>query len=401
MSDVAKSPTARPSMVRRPRGTVLLDGKMASFLSFEVEQREHFTADVWRVEFDAWKQPQGYGFNFWSDVIGVIVEARIGFLLPGQDVGAVPSSASSLILGQADNVEINPVGGLITISGRSLASRFMDNKTTNKWTDQTASQVAETLAKSEGLSINTATTSVPIGQYYDSAHAGINRSVAEWDLLTFLAQREGFDCFVSGTTLYFGPPIVDKAPLVLRVQQNAGGNIWSNTTRMRLHRSLTLSQDITVTVISHDAWTGQQVKATAFRAAKGKSHSTKVNAQTKQKYVLRRAGMTQDQAQQLATETLKNITKFERTFEAGLEGDPTVTPHTRQAKVQGTGTSFDQLYYIDKVVHMFSVEAGYSMQLHGKNTPEVSTEEEPPDDTEAPAEATPTVIPAGTQQPGQ
>ena len=34
----------------------------------------------------------------------------------------------------------------------------------------------------------------------------MTNEVSEWTLLTYLAQREGFDVYVEGRTLFFNPP---------------------------------------------------------------------------------------------------------------------------------------------------------------------------------------------------
>lgn len=361
------------SLVRRPRGVALLNNSPITFLSFEVEKRSHFTVDIWELELEYWKQPEGLDVTYWADAIGVIVELKIGTLQDSQDVGAAPSAIVSLIIGQVDDVDLDPIRGIIKLHGRSLAAKFIDTKTTNKWLNKTASQIVTMLAQGQDLTPNVTPTKVPVGHYYDDDYADLSRSISEWELLTFLAQREGFECYVTGTTLFFGPQTPDPNPFAVWMQLDTEGNVWSNALRLSLKRSLTLAQDITVTVISHDYWSGDQIRATANRRSKALGGARHVTPQTKQGYILRRAGLTPEQAQQLASSTLEDLSRFERNVEIDLEGSPLMTVQ-RQIIFSETGSSFDQRYFVDRVVHKFSWAAGYEMTVHGKNIPPTSTE---------------------------
>lgn len=366
------SSTRSVSSVRRPRGIVLLNGTPVSFLSFEVEKRSHFTVDVWTVDLSCWDQPENFGMTYWSEATGAIVEIKMGTLLDAQQVSDRPSSTTSLIIGQVDDIDIDPVKGTIELHGRSLAAKFIDTKTTNKWVDKTASEIATFLAEGQGLTPKVTATKIPIGHYYDDESAQLDRSMPEWELLTFLAQREGFECYVIGTTLYFGPILPDPNPYSVWVKR-VDNVIWSNAIRLRLKRSLTLSQDITVSVISYDYWTGEPIKATANRRSRGLGGTQRITPQTRQAYIIRRAGITRDAAQQLASSTLDDLTKFERTIEVEVEGDSTMTVQ-RRIQLTETGSGFDQLYFVDRAVHKFSWAEGYEMTIHGKNIAPTSTE---------------------------
>lgn len=369
--------TIQASSGRRPRGVVKINGVPVQFLRANVENKSHFSADTWRVTLEAWGQPEGYGMEYWADATDVQVEILFGDLAVGADVGAPAQNVTSLMLGQVDDVEIDPLDSdSLVISGRDLSAQMIDTKTTNKYPDHVASWIATTIARQFSLTPQVTATSTPVGQYYNGAYASLSRDIPTWDLLVFLAQQEGFDCYVRGNTLYFGPPQADADtnPTIITVAGGKGAVVASNVERLRLHRSLTIAQDVAVTVLSHSVATGKSVKAVATRAGKKSANSSASKAAEKvQSYIVRRPGLSQEQAQQLANKILIDITKFERTFDASMEGDPTLTVQHR-AVIQGTNTSFDQAYYIQQISRTLDFDGGFVMSFSGKNH---STESNP------------------------
>jgi len=351
------------SQVRRPRGIVYVNGKPVSFIGATVESKSHFSADTWQVRLEAWNQPEGYGMSWWDSIDKAYVEIQYGFLEQAADVSSSPSSLTSLVYGQADDVTIDPLSAdSLIITGRDLSAQLIDQKTTNKYPDHVASWIATTVAQEFGLTPQVTATTTPVGQYYNQSYAHIARDMPYWDLLAFLADQEGFDLYVTGSTLYFGPPQADsdKNPIIVSVQRD-GKSIRSSVERLRLHRSLTISKDIVVTVISHNVQSGS-VRAIAQRKGGkgGKSAGSTLN------YTIRRFGLSQAQAQALAEKVLGDVTRFERTFELTMEGDPTKTVRNRVV-VQGTQTAFDQSYYIENMTRTLDFDGGFSMSVRGKN----------------------------------
>jgi phage protein D len=363
--------TLRTSSARRPRGIVKVNGVPISFLKASVTSKSHFAADTFSVTLEAWQQPEGYGMAYWADATNVLVEILFGELADGADVSSAASDPTSIILGQVDDVEIDPFNqDSLIITGRDLSGQLIDTKTTNKWPDHVSSWIATTIAQQFNLTPDVTPTTTPVGQYYNESYASISRDIPTWDLLVFLAQQEGFDCYVSGTTLYFGPPQADTDanPVVITVQQT-GGIIQSNASRLKLRRSLTLAKDITVTVLSHHVGSGTAVKAVATRSgSKTANSSASKSASTTLSYIIHRPGLTQEKAQILANQTLANLSRFEREFDATMQGDALLTTH-KQAVIQGTQTSFDQPYWIQQITRTLDFSGAFAMTFNGKNIP--------------------------------
>jgi phage protein D len=373
-SGVTSGPASRQSAVRRPRGVVKINGQNASFLSFHVENKTHFTADTWSLEMEPWVQPEGFGLAFFSDSANTEVEILIGSLSASQAVNAIPNSPTSFIIGAVDDIDINLDGNLV-LSGRDYTSRLIDTKTANKWPDHTASWIVTELAKEVGLTANVTATTTPAGQYYKANYSSVTRDTPMWDLVKFLADQEGFDAYVSGRTLYFGPvqADADTNPFQVIIQRATNGSIWSSAKTIHLRRSETVAKDISVTVLSHSQHPGKGVKAVATRAAT-KAGGSSISKGTTQNYVIRRPGLTAAQAQDLANRTLLDLTKRERTADIVMEGDPTMNVR-RRVHLFGTGTSFDLDYYVSSMTHACDHKStGYEMTLSLKNHPTESEE---------------------------
>lgn len=202
----------RTSSARRPRGIVKINGQGVTAKGFEVHQKNYFAAATFRVDFEALQQPEGYGLSFWAGAGTTQLECLMGFLGAGDSVSAAPSNPTSLVIGNVDDVDIDPITGNLVATGRDFTALFINNKVTSQWPDAVASDVATKLAQENGLTPQVTTTTTQIGTKYNNQFAAMRHDLPEWDLLTWLAQQEGFDCYVKGTTLYFGPPQADNDP---------------------------------------------------------------------------------------------------------------------------------------------------------------------------------------------
>jgi len=122
----------------------------------------------------------------------------------------VDTGFRSLIVGLADHVDIDAVRGTVEIEGRDFSAGLIETRIQQTFSNQTASEIASGLAQGQGLAAQVAQTTTPVGRYYQSEHDQVAldqfcRATTQWDLLVFLAQHEGFDVWVSGSTLFFQP----------------------------------------------------------------------------------------------------------------------------------------------------------------------------------------------------
>ena len=376
--------TPAPAGQRRPRGFLIVNGQKIAVMELNTTSASHFTADSFSATLSQRGQPQGFNALQWDELsVGATLQVCFGLLATNQKANELPTSGNSGIVMTAivDSIVINRFpAGTVTITGRDLTAKLIDAKTANRYGNMTASQAVTQVAELFNLTPEVTRTTTPIGKFQNDQYASMAGSVAYWDLVTDWANQEGFDCYVSGTTLYFGPAQaeMDTSPWIFYAKDDGQGRYWSNCKSMTLTRNANLSKDITVTVISHSSKTGRSIKATASRAGtRVPSSSRNSDASTVDNYLFRRPSMTQAQAQNWANAELQAITNFEREFTVSLEGDANL--HTRKkVLIQGTGMDFDCSYYIRTISRVWNRTDGFSMTITGKNIPSPTSGDDDP-----------------------
>ena len=330
-----------------------------------VTNASHFAADTYRVTAATTALPAALGPAYWSDSVNDQVSISAGF---EDDNGNL--SLQPLILGQVDEVEYDPTRRTLTLAGRDLSAQLIDAKTAEKFVNQTSSQIAQTLALRHGLDSDVQATTAKVGTYYQIDHVVQTQEQTEWDLLIYLAEQEGFDCWVSGTTLYFQPPPISTAPPYLVLWSEPGdGSLSASMTGLKLQRSETLARDVTVKVRS---WHQAQQKSftVTYKASQAKKNQRAGGPGQLYSYTV--PNLTRDQALQYAQKMAEQITRHERVLSASLPGDMLLTTRA-MVQLVGTNTDWDQLYYPDTVTRKISMQEGFTMELRAKNHSTQST----------------------------
>lgn len=235
-----------PRDVRAPRLRLLANGGLVpGAIEAEVRSNNHYAADRFRVAVALGSTPAAA----WAASDDILAEVQVSL-----DGGL---GWTSLVRGAVDTVEIDPLAKVVWLAGRDLAAALIEARTQETFANQTSSEIAALLAARHNLSADVQPTTTLVGRYWQMEHDRITldqfgRATTEWDLLVTLAQHEGFDVWVTGTTLHFRAPMEGGAPAhVLRPAATAGGP--ANLTGLRLERALTLARDIEVVVKSWNA----------------------------------------------------------------------------------------------------------------------------------------------------
>jgi len=342
------------ALLRHPRLEIRADGTLlAGAIAAQVVSNNHYAADRFHATL-ALDADQGAA-AFWAAAGNVLLE--IGFALDG--------AGASIIQGAVDRVAVDPIRRLVHLDGRDLTARLIEARTQESFVNQTASEIAATLAVRHGLSARITATTTRAGRYYQNEHDRISlgqfsRAMTEWDLLTWLARQEGFDVFVRGTTLHFGP--APERPRAWTITQ-------ADVTDLRLERALTLARDIEVVVKS---WNSRQNNAFTRTARAGFARATSA---TPQRHVLVRPNLTPEQALQLAQATLADLTRHRMVARFAMPGELALMPRDA-ILLAGTASAFDQTYHVDEVARRISSAHGFTQTVCARN------------DT-APAQATP------------
>ncbi len=323
---------------------------MSEILSASVHRNNYFASDSFSVVF-----PLVDGMLSWAQTDLLEIDLKIA-----PDVGY----ARSIITGLADEVALDFTNSTLTIRGRDYTAQFIETKTAEKFQNLTSSQVVSVLAARHGLNAEVTATTTPTGKYYDVDHAVVTNEVSEWTLLTHLAEREGFDIFFDGKTLYFQPvadPSVDTPYDIFCI--TSGDAPVSNVERLALHRNLTLARDVIVKVIS---WNHEmKLPITVIRRAQKVKGGT-VGSSPPTTYVFREAGLTQSQAEAFAETKLVELTQHERRLEFDIPGDLTLTPRSL-IRLSGTQTDFDQNYFVSQINISLNAQRGFTMRVSAKN----------------------------------
>ena len=370
--------TPAPAGFRRPRAFLIVNGKRLAVTSASTSSGTHFAADSWSAETGLFNQPQGADTAFWDTLaVGTQVSVCFGQLTKGQQANEFPKSGnySVVVLGLIDDLKFDRAKGTLSLSGRDLTSRLIDNKTSSLYLNSTASQAVEQIAKQFGFTTRITATTTAIGRYTNNTYAANTGSARPyWDLISSWARQENFDCYVKGTELYFGPleADTDQQPFIYYLKDDGKGRLWGNVYEMTLEKNNNLAKDITVTVLSHSAKTGRSLAAYASRAGTRVPLSSRsTDADTTQNYIFVKPGLTQEQAQQWANAKFYELSKWERSFSVELEGDPMFSVR-QKVIIKGTGSSFDTGYYLRTVSRTWDAQSGFTMAVSGKNVPNPS-----------------------------
>lgn len=360
------------SAVRRPRGRVTLNGTVIpGWIDFEIQNNANYQADRFRCRFAGSKMPPEYGAAFWSREPVIQLEFEAGFQA---DPNATPVY-ESLLIGNVDDVDWDWRTQVLLINGRDRTSELIETKTTEKYENQTSSQIAEALAKKHGLQAQVQATTALAGTYYEIEHAQLTHESTEWDLLTYLAQQEGFQVFVRGNTLFFQKAADETNPgpaYIIEYRPPTAERIASgNFITLRTRRNLLLARDVIVEVNSWNIDQAAGFKRSVRSKNLRRASQLVAPAQT---YSFTLPDATTEEVLKFAQEKAKEITQHERLVEIDAPAEnPSVITTTTPVQLTGTGTDWDQLYFPDTITRRLDIRGGYRMTLRAKNHSPQST----------------------------
>lgn len=365
--------------ISAPRSIVRLDGNSVNFINWQVNLNSTHEADDFTITLPfkmttnlskgyLTATPDNASYLFTNS--NVLVEVFAGF--PKNPNQFTTSDLTRIMYGYIDTAELDfsDQGETVVLTGRNMMAPFIDNKSTIKYQNMTSSAIAGMLAKSHGLSANVTPTYTLAGKYFQGDSTAINKDTTEWDLLSFLAEQEGFDIRVFDNTLYFGP----FESIVGNVTTDGLNYAWGQNIReLTLSRSPHAAKDLVVEVHSFDTIKTKHVKGSAKKKAVTYTTSTKnVTATAKsstdtytQRYFF--PGLTLDQAQKKATAILNQLSKLEVTGTMTVAGNEKLTID-RLLVISGLGTGLSTNYYVRKAAHNFDITSdGYRVDLDFSN----------------------------------
>lgn len=328
-----------------------------------VQSNNFYSADRFHATLVLSDLPPERNLTWWGNVVEAPADLQFGW----EDPVSKSVAWTSVLQGRIDTItSIDLDAGLMMIEGRDYTADLIETKTVEAFVNRTSSEIATELAGRHGLTADVVATTTPVGQYYQLEHDRveldeISRTTTEWDLLVYLAKHEQYDVWVSGRTLHFRPKVKqdDADPFVVEWSSNPNA---SNTMRLQLCRALTIAKGVKVTVKSWNPKTKQSFTKTV--QSQGTKLATNVEPQ---QYVLTVPGKTEEEALRMANAHLAEISKHERRVTAVMPGNAELTPRDI-VEVRGTGTTWDQRYFIDEIDRDISFDGGFVMTIKMKNT---------------------------------
>lgn len=356
--------------VRMPFARILINGTpLLNWENVNIAKNSHFVSDNWHIEIPFGALVSPMDIAFWGTQTDLEFEAQVGFKNADGSLG----TPVSLIVGLVDEIDENFITDegkqMIELRGRDYSGPLIDSIVTDSYVNMTSSQVAQKIvANHPQLTGKITATKKIIGKYFNDQASLSTRKQSEWDLLTELAQFEGYVVLIQGRTLYFGaPPTPDTSnPYVFKyVPRSATQTPQANVLTLKCNRSLTIARDVKVIVQSFSRSTGKTVKSdfTALNPLRANRTGNKAGVQI---YTYNVPNLTKAQAQQYASAKAAEITLRERIVEIKAPGDTLLTPDA-VVQLTGTGTDWDQLYYSDRIVYDIDVDGGFVMTYRGKN----------------------------------
>lgn len=343
-------------------------GAAVPWIDWDVEQNTWHSASTFRVRLPVSSLRPTVDLNYVLGTNPIQVQIFAGF--PGNPDQYGTADLQQLVIGNVDQIQFGPAKRWVELSGRDYTSLLIDAKTFDRWTNQTASQIATTLAKRHGLTPQVTATKGPVGKIYEIDKIHDRHGSTEWELLTWLASVYDFVTYVQGMTLYFGPKPDPKTatPYALQwVNPDAIANTTfaGNVLDLTFSRTLTVGKGVVVQVHSfnHKQKAGFTVTYPETKAKGIKPGSAKAPTQV-YSYVI--ANLTQGDAQQRAAHIYNEIIRHELKMNADLPGDNILQPNV-MVSVTGTETPFDTMYYVESVRRQMNFEGGYTMSMRGKN----------------------------------
>jgi phage protein D len=317
--------------LEQPQAQVSIDGiPVAGLVELEVDAGGYFQAGRFQAGFAIGAAPV-FGGTYFSS----LTNQNITIEVAPDGVGFV-----TLLTGRIDAVRIDWVRNIAFLLGRDLTGLLIDTEITETYVNQTASQIAGTIADEHGLIPNITPTTTLVGQYYQRDHArtalGLNAHVTtEWELLTALAQEEGFLVSVVENVLNFGAAQIGS-PIFI-----TPGNLSALTFDM----ITALPGAVTV-----KSWNSRNKNVVAETYGTGLTTT------------IVRPNFTQTQAQNLAQNHAQILSQHQLIMQARMPGDTVLNPGM-ELVLGGTGMGLDQTYVVDTVRRRLDGKAGFVQDI--------------------------------------
>jgi hypothetical protein len=269
-------------------------------------------------------------------------------------------SEINLFEGLADSVAYDPINRLARVEGRDYSSVLISSSYQDAYCNQTASEIASQIAQRHGFNSSIAQTTALVGSYQCDGYNQVllnthSRIISEWDLLNNLAINEGFELFVSGTTLVFAP----SASLQTNYLTIHNADVKS----VKFRRVLPLSGQTSLVVKSWNSWLNQMIQYTDGQPDdQTPSESTGLNSDLGTEIAIVRPNLTSSVTEQLAQRYSSAMAERLLSVELVLPGETSLKP-LDILTIVGNGPNFNADYVVRSIRRQFSEAGGFTESI--------------------------------------
>lgn len=264
--------------------------------------------------------------------------------------------------GLADDIAVDPINGTARLIGRDYSSVLINSTYQSSFCNQTASEIANSIASRHGFISNITSTTTMVGSYQCDGYNQVllnahSQITSEWNLLKYLSRTEGFELFVDGTTLVFGP--ADALP---RTTLSIGS---ADVIALTFHLVCPTSAQTILTAKSWNSWLGQAVTYTDDRSFDPSAPGLPtLNADPGTEIAMIRPNLTPQGAEQLVNQRLDALNEQATTVQITMPGELALMPGDLLAVASGNNV-FDGNYIVKSVRRQFSSAGGFVQHVQG------------------------------------
>jgi len=268
----------------------------------------------------------------------------------------------TLFDGLVESIAYDPINRLAQVEGRDYSSVLMNTSYQDAYLNQTASEIATQIAQRHGFNPSITPTTTLAGDYQGDGYSQMllnthSRITSEWDLLSHLAENEGFELFVTGTTLVFAP--------LTSLETNYLTLCNSDVKSVRFHRNCPLSSQTTLTVKSWNTWQNQMVYYTdGWSDDQTVSDPAGLSCDPATEIAIVRPNLTSSDAERLVQRYSGALAERVLSVEIAIPGEMLLKPFDT-VTFGGNGSSFDADYIVRSVRRQFSATGGFIEFIHG------------------------------------
>lgn len=318
-----------PDIFRTPRAQLLLNGvAVPNVLSISVQSNVYFAADRFTVQVAANASPPAAG--------SLPVTAEIRMSCGGEN--------STLIVGDIDQIEIDPLRGFMNLHGRDFIGRLIDAQISETFENQSVAQIVNAIAARHGLITNMNQAGSLVGRYYQDSHTKTSllqhsKLSSDWDFLVAVCQEYGLIAWMEGYTLFLQDAQAEAQTVEIDVSACIG---------VSASRDLRLAGGATVQVKSWASQSQTSIVGTSTVAAT-------TNGLT---LAAVRPNLSQAGAAAMANSLAKQWSLHTSELTLEMPGELTINPGMNLS-FSGTSTDIDAVYEVMEVERRFSMQEGF------------------------------------------